>query len=354
LDAAPQLGWDEEEVGALNTYPGAGEPHRDESGRIVRPPLAVAIDLRQLRYFLAVVEELHFGRAAERMHISQPPLSQAIKKLEDRLGVELFHRTSRVVVLTDAGMAFAAEARKVLASFEAAVAEARSAGGVASSLRIGCIPQLDMDRLQRFLGAVRDELPEVTLSVTHLLALDQVARLASGELDIAILCRAQEHPDVEMVPLLDGQPLAAYLPSAHQLAGVDVIGPEQLATETLLTFRRADNPAMYDRLLETASRAGYRFAGVHEASGPDPRDLMLAVAHGAGVALQPWSFMERGHPGSFVVRRPLDPPLVMPELVVAWRANPPRHLRPTVACVRDIACRLSSGDSGASSGARGP
>src|SRR3954447_5158313 len=101
-----------------------------------------AIDIRHLRYFLAVVEELHFGRAADRLHIAQPPLSQAIRKLETELGVQLFHRTSREVVVTEAGVVFAEEARKILVGFDVAVAEARHAGGANAVLRIGCSPFL--------------------------------------------------------------------------------------------------------------------------------------------------------------------------------------------------------------------
>src|SRR5436309_15812072 len=117
--------------------------------RVMRPPdharpraltSAIAIELRHLRYFLAVFEELHFGRAAERLHMAQPPLSQAIRRLEEELGVQLLQRTSRVVTATEAGRVFADEARKVFAALDHAVLEARRAGGLGAALRIGCIP----------------------------------------------------------------------------------------------------------------------------------------------------------------------------------------------------------------------
>src|SRR3954454_21826940 len=116
-------------------------------------PPSPSIELRHLRYFLAVFEELHFGRAAERLHIAQPPLSQAIRRLETELGVRLLHRTSRIVIATEPGKVFAEEARKVLAAFDLSVSEARRAAGLPSVVRIGCSPFLPIESLQAFLAA---------------------------------------------------------------------------------------------------------------------------------------------------------------------------------------------------------
>src|ERR1700693_6400818 len=112
--------------------------HGSESRHLDRSASGPAIELRHLRYFVAVSEDLHFRGAAERLHIAQPPLSQAIRKLEDELGVSLLRRTSRVVTLTEAGAVFAEQARSVLAGLDLAVAEARRAGGAGSTLPIGC------------------------------------------------------------------------------------------------------------------------------------------------------------------------------------------------------------------------
>src|SRR2546423_14881748 len=120
----------------------------------------IQIELRHLRYFLAVVEELHFGRAAERLYIAQPPLSQAIRRLEEELGVQLLQRTSRVVTATEAGRVFADEARKVFAALDQAVVEARRAGGLGGALRIGWLPGRAIGRLVQCLRGLAAEGPE--------------------------------------------------------------------------------------------------------------------------------------------------------------------------------------------------
>jgi DNA-binding transcriptional LysR family regulator len=197
-----------------------------------------AIELRHLRYFLAVSEELHFGRAAQRLHIAQPPLSQAIRKLEHELGVSLLRRTSRVVTQTEAGRVFAEEARNVLASFDRALAEARKAGGVGTKLRIGCAVDLAIEQLLRFLTALHETEPALEAHVTHLPASEQVARLRQGDLDLGIFFLAEEYDDLEMSPVFSGEHLAVFLPRDHRLAARKVLGPSDLAGETLVTFPR--------------------------------------------------------------------------------------------------------------------
>jgi len=153
----------------------SGERRPDDQARA-----GLAIEFRHLRYFLAVSEELHFGRAARKLHISQPPLSQAVRKLEAELGVQLFERTSRVVKLTEAGRVFAEEARRVLADVELAVGAARRAGGAGYTLRIGCVPHLPIERLLAFLEALHERSPADRPQVTHITSGEQVSRLRSG------------------------------------------------------------------------------------------------------------------------------------------------------------------------------
>jgi DNA-binding transcriptional LysR family regulator len=320
--------------------PGKDEERRPDPRALVPK----GIELRHLRYFVAVSEELHFGRAAEGLHIAQPPLSQAIRKLEDHLGVQLLHRTSRVVVPTDAGRVFLEEARKVLAAFDFAVAEARRAEKDTLALRIGCVPNLPIERLLRFLRVLQ-ELVDAVPHISHLVAAEQVKRLKSGDLDLGIVHHAQEYEELELVPLFEGEPLAALLPLGHRLAKQDILRPEDLSEEPLVVFPRKGNTALHDQVLTLIERAGYRAANVHEAGGSDARDLLIAVASGLGIGIGAHSVKEVSEAGSLVVRRSLDPPVSMPETVLAWRKNPPRRLQLLLPEIRALAEQVKAGSS---------
>lgn len=324
---------------ALQT-PGNDDRALPEAG----PGVPKAIELRHLRYFVAVSEELHFGRAAERLHIAQPPLSQAIRKLEDHLGVQLLHRTSRVVVPTDAGRVFLEEARKVLAAFDFAVAEARRTGKQSSALRIGCVPNLPIERLLRFLRVLQ-ELGDAVPHISHLVAAEQVKGLQSGELDLGIVHHAEEYEELELVPLFEGEPLAALLPPGHRLAERDALRPEDLSEEPLVVFPREGNAALHDQMLTLVERAGYSVGNVHEAGGWDARDLLIAVASGLGIGIGAHSVKEVSEAGSLVVRRSLDPPVSMPETMLVWRKNAPRRLQLLLPQIRALAEKVKAGSS---------
>jgi DNA-binding transcriptional LysR family regulator len=322
----------------------------DHGGLNVRgaefPKPNLAVELRHLRYFLAVFEELHFGRAAERLHMAQPPLSQAIRKLEDELGVQLFQRTSRVVTATEAGRVFAEEARKIFACVDHAVLEARRAGGLGAALRIGCIPSLPIDRLLRFLGALHAHAPDAQTRVTHLPFLEQTRLLRISELDVALFHDVEDSTDIAIEPLFEGEALVVLLPPDHPLAAEPSLGPDDLRDEVLASFPRTSNPPLYDRMLSLLEEAGYTFRGLREAGGSNERDLMLAVADGLGVAIVPFSLVDVSEAGSIVIRRPLEPPVAMPDTVVAWRVDGPRHLEAGLATVRAVARELRRREAG--------
>ena len=296
-----------------------------------------AIELRHLRYFLAVYEELHFGRAAARVHMAQPPLSQAIRKLEDALGVKLFERTSRSVTSTAAGHSLAEGARRVFASFDLALASARTAGEAALTLRIGCVPELPIQRLLQFLATLQARARDATAQVTHLASAEQLRHLRAGGLDLAIFYDSDHDPDLETEPLFPGEPLMILLPPDHRLVDRPIVRSDDLSDEALVTYPRVVNPVLYDRVLALFDDRGYRFSTIRETKGSNPRDLILAIASGTGVALVPASVTELSEAGGIAVRRPIDPPLRMPDTVVGWPVNPPRLPPPLVETVRDLA-----------------
>jgi DNA-binding transcriptional LysR family regulator len=303
------------------------------------------IELRLLRYFLAVVEELHFGRAAQRLHMSQPPLSQAIRKLEDRLGVDLFERTSRGVTLTDAGRAFAVEARKVLAGVDLAIAEARRAAGAGSPLRIGCTLHFPLEPLHRFLVALEERDLASSPELIRMPPIGQLRLLRTGQLDLGIFPNAGPYEGIETEPLVPGEPLAAYLHRDHRLSASETIAPTDLEAESVVVAQSA-NPALWETVRERFEDAGYRFDDLHDVvSSNDGRDALLAAAAGSGIALLPASMLESTNGAeSVVVRRPLDPAVSMPDMVVGWRAKPSRQLAAVLASVREIAREMREAD----------
>ncbi len=298
------------------------------------------LELRLLRYFLAVAEEGHFGRAAERVHISQPPLSQAIRKLEGQLGVELFRRGGGGVELTEAGATFAEEARKVLAGVDVAVAEARRAGGAESALRIGAAAHIPIEPLHRFVAGLRRRRPIVDVDVTRLPSLEQKRRLRDGRLDLGIFPETDDQQGIKVEPLLPDEPLAAFLARDHPLAGNEVVTPGDLFAERILVFESA-NPALWKACRARFEEAGYRFNVVDDVSGSsDGRDGLLAASTGRGVVFLPASLVEVTQAGSLVAQRDLDPPVSMPRTVVGWRARPSPRVSHLVGAVREVAREL--------------
>lgn len=308
-------------------------------------PPRTAVETRLLRYFLAVSDELHFRRAAERLHIAQPPLSQAIQKLEAALGVQLFERTSRAVAPTEAGVVFAEEARKVLAALERAVSEARAAANGHVQPRIGCVTHLPTDQLYSFLEVVHRRDPTVRSQVVHMWVLDLLARLRSGELELGLLYFVQAFgfDGIETEPLFEGTEMVALLPERHPATAKERVGPGDLAGESLVLFPRRVNAPLYDWLVEQAAEAGYRFREVHEVGGGDPRDMLLGVAEGAGVALVPVVWEDSWARG-IVTRRPLEVAVSMPPIVLGWKVDAPVVLRPFIENARAVARELCGAD----------
>ena len=292
------------------------------------------IDLRHLWYFLAVFEELHFGRAAQRLHVTQPPMSQAIRALEDELGVRLFQRTSRAVRPTEAGKVFATEVRNVLASLDQAVAEARRAAIYGRVLRIGCSLYLPMEQIQRFLDAVHQRDPKA-VQLSHDVGTEQIRFLQSGKLDVGIFPDVYEPEGLEAERLFPGEPMSALLPREHPLSAKPLLGPDDFRDENLLLIPRTPTPGYHDGLRAHIEQGGYLFRDIVELRGMTVRDALFAVTDGLGVCLAPP--LPELHEAHGIVARPLNPPLCMPDAVIVWRKDPPRELQPTLRAIREIA-----------------
>src|SRR5205085_11640469 len=195
--------------------------------------------------------------------------------------------------------------RRVLADVEVGIRAGRGAMGAGYTLRIGCVPHLPIERLVAFLEALHERSPSDRPQVTHMTSGEQVARLRSGELDIGIFNDEGEEEGLVEEPLFPGEPLVAFLAPDHPLTEHAVLGPADLAQEILVVFPQAASVAPHERWLALLERSGYRFAGVRDAGGLDPRDLLLAVASRLGIMLAPASLADVSDAGPLVARREL-------------------------------------------------
>jgi DNA-binding transcriptional LysR family regulator len=214
-------------------------------------------ELRHLRYFAAVAEELNFSRAAERLHMAQPPLSAAIRQLERELGVDLFTRTSREVKLTDAGRAFLDGARRTLAEADRAVEDAkRAAAGELGRLRIGYSWSTRFETLPALGKAFRTSHPGVELLAQEMWNAQMAPAFANGSIDLAISLCPEIASELELATIRRER-LVALLPRSHSLAGEQAIPLSSLADEEFVLFPREIAPRLHDAFVAIYRRAGF-------------------------------------------------------------------------------------------------
>jgi DNA-binding transcriptional LysR family regulator len=215
------------------------------------------VELRHLRYFIAVAEELNFSRAAQRMHMAQPPLSAAIRQLERDLGVDLFVRTTREVKLTEAGRAFLDGARRTLADAERAAEDAkRAAAGELGQLRIAYSWSARFETLPALGRAFRARHPDVELLAQELWNARMPAAFASGSIDVALSVCPEIAAELERVSIRNER-LVALLPEAHPLAREEAIPLSALADEEFIVFPREIAPRLHDAFMAIYRRAGF-------------------------------------------------------------------------------------------------
>jgi DNA-binding transcriptional LysR family regulator len=292
------------------------------------------MELRHIRYFIAVAEECHFGRAAERLHIAQPPLSQQIKQLEAELGVQLLVRSTRRVELTQAGERYLERARAIVAGVEEAGREAvRVAAGEVGRVSLGFVGSTTYELLPRLTRVLRQELPLVELDLHgEMLTPDQVAGLHDGTLDLAFLRPPVRDPDLRL-KVLRREPLVAVLPEAHPLAALEAVPLPDLRAEPFVSFLSQHRSVTFDAVFDACLAAGFEPDVRQEVA--ETSTLVSLVAAGLGVALVPESVQHLRVTGA--VYRPLEGEPAGIELAVARRA---REDSPHIGRILALAERL--------------
>ena len=259
------------------------------------------MELRQLRYFVAVAEELHFRRAAARLHMSQPPLSNQLRMLEEELGCPLMIRSRRRVELTPAGEAFLEEARTILGDLaEAAEAARRIHAGRAGRLRISFVGSALLSLVPEVVKRYRAARPDVELQLRERSTEDQLRDLRAGAIDVGLLPLPVHAPDLRAEVLLRERAVAA-LPAAHPLAALKRVPLSRLAAEPLVLFPRSQAPGLHDRLL--SSLTGPAGPPVVAQYAPETQTIVGLVAAEIGVSLVQASVQRLALPG--VTYRPV-------------------------------------------------
>ncbi len=278
------------------------------------------METRLLETFVAVAEELHFRRAAERLHIAQPAVSGQIRRLEDELGVQLFIRDRRKVVLTEAGRAYLREARPILARMDLAQREAhRAERGEIGNLSIGYSHFFIIHTV--FPEAVRlyrERFPGVTLEMRELFTSEQVEALLGGNIDVGLVTQPVAAQGLRLETLLE-EPLGAVLPANHSLARSEQVTLEDLADDPFVLFPRWQAPGYHDLITGVCREAGFVPEVVVE--GNSMQGIASMVAAGIGVSLVPLNTSESGLQRPGLVYKEIDQLDIQVRVGLAWRSE---------------------------------
>lgn len=254
-----------------------------------------AIELRHLRHFIALSEELHFGRAARRCHISQPPFSVSIRQLEESLGFALVVRSTHEVRLTAAGAAYYEEALRVVSQLERAqVAATRVSQGLEGSLDVGFFASMLYRGLDRAVNRFRQEHPGVALRLIELSTADQIPALLRRRIQYGFVHTATLPEGVVSQELL-GEPFVLCLPAGRAPSYASKARLEDFARENFILFSRAFSPAYYDQVVSLCVAAGFHPEISHEAR--HWLTVLACVSRGMGITLVPRSLAAGGFPG---------------------------------------------------------
>jgi DNA-binding transcriptional LysR family regulator len=294
------------------------------------------IELRHLRYFIAVAEELHFGHAAERLHMAQPPLSQQIRQLEAQLGFQLFYRTKRSVQLTEAGHVFLADCRKLLKQLDQAIETGRQVSrGESGQLVIGFVSSAAYSVLPDILRAFRTKFPAVRLALHELPTHQQLQWLHTRRMDVGFLRPPVEDKSLRLT-IIVREPMVVALPETHILASQPTVALSTLANEPFILFPRPLAPRVYDQIISLCQQAGFSPHIVQEAM--QMQTIVSLVAGNIGVAIVPVSLQNMQRTG--VVYKPLQEQTPCSEIAVAWRNDNPSPTTEQFLAVVQQACGL--------------
>lgn len=273
------------------------------------------MELRHCRYFVAVAEELHFGRAAKRLNISQPPLSQQIRSLEQELGVELFRRTKRIVRLTPAGEVFLESARKLLRGAEDSMdVTRRAARGEVGTLQIGYAPGLEIEVLPKVLHRFSRKFPAVDIRLLPLASRDQIEALKQRRIDAGLVMLPASGEGLVVRPI-KREALVFVAPGSHPLARQSTIDLKDLNGVPYVHLARSYEPVYHDHILGLARQANVTLRVVAESA--HLYDNLSLVAAGVGASLLPECVRRIRRAG--VVYRPLRRPGTPVELGLVHR-----------------------------------
>lgn len=298
---------------------------------------SMKMELRQLEIFLAVAEELHFGRAARRVHLSQPALTQAVARFEQQLNAKLFERSSRLVELTPAGAALVDRARSLLSDAEmAGELVARTARGELGIVRLGVVGTALLGILPSLVRSINAEHPGLELVLAELTGMAQVADLRAGRLDLGILHADESNRPVgvELLPLVS-EPLSVALPSDHRLAHRSVLRLVELRDDSLVVLRREREADTHGLYLGACAEAGFAPQVGQLVTGLQA--LLGFVAAGLGWAFVPASVVSGLTRDGVTYVRLRGTSTHLPT-ALAWPAG---VLPPSAALVRSAALRLT-------------
>lgn len=298
------------------------------------------VELRLLRYFVALAEELHFGRAAARLSISQPPLSVAIKQLEDTVQAQLFERSSKEVRLTTAGEHLLPKARQVIALTRQAVQETRDVGhGVRGHLRVGFVGSSLYRGVPQALASFQARHPNVRVDMLELNSAEQLQELQQARLDLGLV-HSVMLPDGLSSQLLMKEPFMACLPEDHALARHDQIDLADLQGERLILFLSQVSPLYHQRIYQMCQAHGFSPEIRHEVR--HWLSVLSLVSLGQGVAIVPAALERVGMPR--IAFRPIAGEQTVSELLAVWRRTPDNPLVASlVACLGEAIDQLSTG-----------